>query len=131
MENKKISLRAWMFIKIIPAVLLLAYYYMSVRTTYTSFDRFLPNVIGAFLGALFIVIFKKEQEIEDERARESKNLVDALCLKISLGLFTVIIFVLAVGSFSSIIIGYFIAIAILIITMIRAIAFYIVDKKGV
>ena len=131
MDNKKISLRSWMFIKIVPAVLLLAYYYMSVRTTYTSFDRFLPNVIGALLGALFIVILKIDKDIEDERAKESKNLVDALCLKIALGLFTVIIFVLAVGSFSSITIGYFIAIAILVITMIRAIAFYIVDKKGV
>lgn len=75
---------------------------------------------------------KYKQESPDEMAEANLRRCDAICLKISVAAFIVIGFTCAVGRMvlTTEIIGYGLMAALILISVVRTIIFYLMDKKG-
>lgn len=75
---------------------------------------------------------KYKQESPDEMAEANLWRCDAICLKISVAAFIVIGFTCAVGRMvlTTEIIGYGLMAALILISVVRTIIFYLMDKKG-
>lgn len=131
--NKKISLRTWMIIKILPAILLFSYYWMFARNDYSSLYEVIQNSLAGLTGIFFAFQFfyGKKIEIIDEFTKEILYKTDSLCLKICYTLLVIISFVSVIFELSGIIIGYLVVGTILLLTIIRAISFCIIDSKGI
>lgn len=52
-KTKTINLRAWMFLKIAPAALLLLYYWMCARTDFHASYLYVQPAVLALAGGLF------------------------------------------------------------------------------
>lgn len=79
-----------------------------------------------------IRVKKYKQESPDEMAEANLWRCDAICLKISVAAFIVIGFTCAVGRMvlTTEIIGYGLMAALILISVVRTIIFYLMDKKG-
>lgn len=75
---------------------------------------------------------KYKQESPDEMAEANLRRCDAICLKISVAAFIVIGFTCAVGRMvlTTEIIGYGLMATLILISVVRTIIFYLMDKKG-
>lgn len=75
---------------------------------------------------------KYKQESPDEMAEANLWRCDAICLKISVAAFIVIGFTCAVGRMvlTTEIIGYGLMATLILISVVRTIIFYLMDKKG-
>ena len=79
-----------------------------------------------------IRVKKYKQEAPDEMAETNLRRCDAICLKISVAAFIVIGFACAVGRMvlTTEIIGYGLMAALVLISVVRATIYYLMDKKG-
>ena len=133
---KKVSLRELVADKIIFAVLIALYYWMWARSDWKDYYITVQNVIFIFSFYYFVSrairVKKYKQEAPDEMAETNLKRCDAICLKISVAAFVVIGFACAVGRFAltTEVIGYCLMGALLLISVIRTIIFYLMDKKG-
>lgn len=133
MKNEKMNLRTWMVIEILPAILLFTYYWMCVRKDYSLLYVGIQNGIAGLTGVFFAIQFFYGKKIEsvDEFAREILCKTDSLCLKICYVLLVLICFASVIFGLSGIIIGYLVVGTILIITIVRAISFCVIDSRGI
>ena len=130
---KKVSLKVWMFLKVVPAVFFLMYYWMWTRrdfdTSYLYIQKVVFIIMGLTLG--FQIGYAKKKDIFDEFAKENLKTTDSICLKVAyiLMIITAIscVFPITTGKIA----GYFICISILLLTILRASIFYFIDKKGI
>ena len=124
-KTKTINLRAWMFLKIAPAALLLLYYWMCARTD-------LQSAVLALAGGLFVyqLYYAKHRDIFDEFARENLKTTDSICLKIACEVLVLAAVLCVFSDFSGIVVGYALLIGLLAMTVARAVLFTVIDKRG-
>lgn len=121
-----------MFIRVLPSIVLVMYYWMITRYDFNINFIAIQNIVFGFFGVfLFLIFGKKNRDIEDEFAKQNKMKVDSFCLKISYLIFIAIALINAVFELYTVVLGYFAVGSILILSIIRAVAFYILDTRMV
>ncbi|AZV56882.1 hypothetical protein [Clostridium sp. AWRP] len=130
MKDKKISLRIWISAKIIPALLFLMYYWMSVSLTFKPIHTLIEYLLLG-LTLVFLALLKGNSEIFDEFAKETLNKTDSICLKLSYLFMAGILLPSAFITPSGIMTGYLIAAGIVALTILRAIIFCVIDMRGI
>lgn len=131
-KTKTINLRAWMFLKIAPAALLLLYYWMCARTDFHASYLYVQSAVLALAGGLFAyqLYYAKRRDIFDEFARENLRTIDSICLKIACGVLVLAAVLCVFSDFSGIVVGYALLIGLLALTVARAVLFTVIDKRG-
>lgn len=131
-KTKTINLRAWMFLKIAPAALLLLYYWMCARTDFHASYLYVQSAVLALAGGLFAyqLYCAKRRDIFDEFARENLRTTDSICLKIACGVLVLAAVLCVFSDFSGIVVGYALLIGLLALTVARAVLFTVIDKRG-
>lgn len=131
-KTKTINLRAWMFLKIAPAALLLLYYWMCARTDFHTSYRYAQSAVLALAGGLFAyqLYYAKRRDIFDEFARENLRTTDSICLKIACGVLVLAAVLCVFSDFSGIVVGYALLMGLLALTVARAVLFTVIDKRG-
>ncbi len=131
-KTKTINLRAWMFLKIAPAALLLLYYWMCARTDFHASYLYVQSAVLALAGGLFAyqLYYAKRRDIFDEFARENLRTTDSICLKIACGVLVLAAVLCVFSDFSGIVVGYALLIGLLALTVARAVLFTVIDKRG-
>ena len=131
-KTKSINLRAWMFLKIAPAALLLLYYWMCARTDFHTSYLYVQSAMLALAGGLFAyqLYYAKRRDIFDEFARENLRTTDSICLKIACGVLVLAAVLCVFSDFSGIVVGYALLIGLLTLTVARAVLFTVIDKGG-
>ena len=131
-KTKSINLRAWMFLKIAPAALLLLYYWMCARTDFHASYLYVQSAVLALAGGLFAyqLYYAKRRDIFDEFARENLRTTDSICLKIACGVLVLAAVLCVFSDFSGIVVGYALLIGLLALTVARAVLFTVIDKRG-
>lgn len=131
-KTKSINLRAWMFLKIAPAALLLLYYWMCARTDFHTSYLYVQPAVLALAGGLFAyqLYYAKRRDIFDEFARENLRTIDSICLKIACGVLVLAAVLCVFSDFSGIVVGYALLIGLLALTVARAVLFTVIDKRG-
>lgn len=132
MKNKTINLSAWMFFKAIPAALLVVYYGMCAWNGYNPVIRYLHAVCLTLAGAIVLgqISYAKKHNIFDEFAKENLKTTDSICLKLAYVLMVIAALACVFADFNGIIAGYFVVGGIFLLTILRAIIFAVIDKKG-
>lgn len=132
MKNKTINLSAWMFFKAIPAVLLLVYYGLCTWNGYDSIIRYLHAACLTLAGVIVLgqISYAKKHNIFDEFAKENLKTTDSICLKLAYVLMVIAALACVFADFNGIIAGYFVVGGIFLLTILRAIIFAVIDKKG-
>lgn len=132
MGTKKINLSAWMFLKITSAALFLVFYWMCTRDSFHPAYMYIQTAVFAIAGLFvgFQISYAKKKDIFDEFARENLKTTDSICLKIAYALMIIAAIVCIFTDFSGVIAGYGILISILVLTILRAVIFTMIDKKG-
>ena len=131
-KTKSINLRAWMFLKIAPAALLLLYYWMCARTDFHTSYLYVQSAVLALAGGLFAyqLYYAKRRDIFDEFARENLRTTDSICLTIACGGLVLAAVLCVCSDFSGIVVGYALLIGLLALTVARAVLFTVIDKRG-
>lgn len=131
-KTKTINRRAWMFLKIAPAALLLLYYWMCTRTDFHTSYLYVQSAVLALAGGLFAyqLYYAKRRDIFDEFARENLRTTDSICLKIACGVLVLAAVLCVFSDFSGIVVGYALLIGLLALTVARAVLFTVIDKRG-
>lgn len=131
-KTKTINLRAWMFLKIAPAALLLLYYWMYACTDFHTSYLYVQSAVLALAGGLFAyqLYYAKRRDIFDEFARENLRTTDSICLKIACGVLVLAAVLCVFSDFSGIVVGYALLIGLLALTVARAVLFTVIDKRG-
>lgn len=126
--KKKVSLKVWMIIKIIPALLLVLFYWMLVNKKYNPIHTYLQYAI---LACMFISLYivEKNRDVVDEYTKEILSKTNTVCLNLSYAIFGVLLFVCALNT-NSIVIGYGIVISLFILIVLRSIIFCVLDSRG-
>ena len=121
-----------MFLKAVPAVLLLLYYWMCTIEGYNPVFRYIHAATLVLAGVIVWaqISYARKHKIFDEFARENLKTTDSICLKIAYALMVVATLACIFADFSGIVAGYFVVGGILLLTIIRAIMFAVIDKKG-
>lgn len=132
MKSKKINLSVWMFLKVIPSILLVVYYWMCTVDGYDPVFRYINGAVIAIAGIVVLeqISYAKKNKLFDEFGRENLKTTDSICLKIAFVLMIIATLACVFADFSGIIAGYFVVGGILALAIIRAIIFTIIDKKG-
>lgn len=126
--KKKVSLKVWMIIKIIPALLLVLFYWMLVNKKYNPIHTYLQYAI---LACMFISLYivEKNRDVVDEYTKEILSKTNTVCLNLSYAIFGVLLFACALNT-NSIVIGYGIVISLCILIVLRSIIFCVLDSRG-
>lgn len=137
--RKKVTLRELVGSRIILAALLAIYYWMWARRDWHDAYLLIQQAVGVF-AALFFALQamrrqKYHQEERDEMAERSLLRADSLCLKLGAAALIIIAFAgnfltFSVGGESGAVTGYLLMGLLLALTIVRLIAFCILDAKG-
>jgi hypothetical protein len=148
--RKKLSLRIWMYLKIIPITIITAFYFLDVRVMSNHpLHTAIIFIIFAGLGLFFH--YTKKKDLFDESAKESLRRTDSICLKVIFTVAILIVFCQFITSafdfrfyldeasppihslldLSGVVLGYGVVLLILILTILRAIIFTIIDRRGI
>ena len=132
MKQKPINLCLWMFLKTIPAALLLLYYWMCTLEGYNPVLRYLHGItLVLAIGLAWTQIsYAKRRQLFDEFARENLKLTDSLCLKLACLLMAAATLACVFADFSGIVAGYCVVWGLFALTVVRAILFTVIDKRG-
>ncbi|QQQ86860.1 hypothetical protein JHD53_01830 [Peptacetobacter hiranonis] len=130
--KKEVNLRMWLFFKSVPAILLFIYYALCTVNGYNPVFRYLHAV--TLVLSIFLVYwqhsFEKKNCIFDEFGSENLKTTDSVCLKFAFMLMAIETLACIFADFNGILAGYFVVGGIVILTIIRATIFTIIDKKG-
>lgn len=130
--KKTTNLRIWMFLKTIPAVLLLLYYWLCTVEGYSPVFRYIHALTLVLAGGLvwWQISYAKKNAIFDEFGLENLKTTDSICMRIAFILMTVAALVCVFANFDGIIAGYFVVGGILVLAVTRAVIFSVIDRKG-
>lgn len=137
--NGKVSLREIVGTKIIYAIILVTYYWMWARTDWKDWYETLQSALAVFLILFFTFqatrIRKYKKEGVDELAEQNLRRCDSICLKVFLLIMVIAAWAAAmlghIDVLGAEVIGWWIVLSILVITILRTILFCIMDSKGV
>jgi hypothetical protein len=140
-----------MFLKIIPSALIVLFYFVDVSVRENAIVH--TVILFALLASLGLFFhYDKRKDFFDEFAKENLRRTDSICLKIVFGISILTIFlqffttstlgrffvdfvddfrVHTLLDFSGSVIGYWIVFLILLLTILRAIIFSIIDRRGI
>ncbi len=128
-KDKKVNLRVWMVVKIIPSLLIFAYYWMSIRRYYQPvYITVQYTLIGCTIVLLRII--KGKREVFDEFAKETLYKTNSICLKIAYIIMVIALFSATFINPNAVMIGYLIAGGIVVLTIAQAIIFCVIDRQG-
>ena len=88
------------------------------------------SLVLAGVIVLWQVSYTKKKKLFDEFARENLKTTDSVCLKIAYAFMVIAALACVFADFSGIIAGYFVVGGILLLTIVRAVIFAVIDKKG-
>ena len=74
--------------------------------------------------------YARKRKLFDEFARENLKTTDSICLKVAYGLMTAAALACVFADFSGIVAGYCVVGGILLLSLIRAAIFAVIDKRG-
>lgn len=132
----KVKLKEILASHIIIAILIAIYYWCWARNDWKGYYVTIQNTIGIFAFLFFIAqsirISKYKREVNDEMSIANLRKSDSICFKILVILIIFIAFLSAILRFeiSAEIIGYVLIGSIVLISIVRVMLFYIIDKKG-
>ena len=134
-KNKKVTLLELVATKIIYAVLIATYYWMWARRDWHNYYENIQYAVAIFT-CIFLMsqasrIRKFKKEVVDEMAMANLKRADSICLKIVAVVSIVVAFTGAMEVMNQVQMGYIIMALLILITIIRTIIFYVMDKKGV
>ncbi|EOT44391.1 hypothetical protein [Enterococcus columbae] len=137
--NKKVSLKEIVGTKIFYAVILVSYYWMWARSDWKEWYSTLESLLGFFFFCFYtfqrIRIRKYKREGVDELAEQNLKRCDSICLKVFIVAMVIAAWAAAaighVNIFGAQVIGWWIVLSILAITILRTVLFLIMDNKGV
>ena len=131
----KVTLREIVANKIIYAMLIAIYYWMWSRRDWKDYYEIIQYVVIIFTCAFLSVqasrIRRFDKESIDEMAKENLSRINHMCLRVLVGVVIIIAFAGAMELLSHVMMGYALVSSLLIISIIRAGLFYIMDVKGV
>jgi len=135
MENRKVSIRQWTKLQVVPAICLLVNYYMSVQwldTTSAEADLRM-NLIRLAIMLLIIaalLLVRRKRDVMDESAKQVIDRANALSFK----WFFMYSGAVALGASMIVenakIIGYFIAGGFVATSIVRAVIVHVLDSRG-
>lgn len=132
MKIKKVNLKVWMFLKAVPAVFFLLYYWMCTRNDFQPYYKYIQTVIFIITGLTigFQIEYARKKDIFDEFAKENLRIADSICLKVAFVLMILTAIACIFPSVTGKIAGLCIAGGILLLAVLRAAIFFIIDRKG-
>ena len=134
--KSKVTLKEILVSHIIIAVLIAVYYWCWARSDWKEYYVTIQNTIGILTFFFFVTesirVSRYKKEVKDEMVIANLRKSDSICFKVLAILIVLIAFLSAILRFnlSSKIIGYVLIRTIVVISIVRAILFYIIDKKG-
>ena len=133
---KKVTLKELVADKIIFAVLVAIYYWMWARNDWKDFYPAVQTVmIGVtfwYFAFLSIRVRKYKKETADEMAEANLHRCDSICLKVCIAALILIGFACTIGRFvlTTELIGYCLMGTLIFIEIVRTVAFWLMDEKG-
>ena len=133
---KKVSLRELVADKILFAVLVAIYYWMWARNDWNDYYPAIQTVVVGFTFWYFafraIRVRKYKQEAADEMAEANLHRCDSICLNICMAALIGIGFACAIGRFvlTTEVIGYCLMGTLILLAIVRTVAFWLMDAKG-
>ena len=133
---KKVSLRELVADKIIFAILIAVYYGMWARNDWKDYYTTIQMIVCIFSFYYFVSrsirLRKYKKEAPDEMAEANLRRCDKICLRICVAALVFISFLCAAGRFAltTEVIGYCLVGVLVLLSIIRTIIFYFMDKKG-
>lgn len=133
MKIKRVNLKLWMFLKVVPAVFFLLYYWMCTRSDFQPFYRHIQTVIFIITGLTvgFQLEYARKKDIFDEFAKENLKTTDSICLKVAFVLMVLTAVACVFPPVTGKIAGYCITTGIVLLTILRASIFLVIDRKGI
>ncbi|APM37419.1 hypothetical protein [Clostridium kluyveri] len=132
--KKKINLKIWMIVNIMPALFLLLFYWINVKIkhnlTYALTYTLLQYIILVFMGVSLYFV-KKNRDIVDEYTKKILGMVDTICFKLSYVIFGFLLLSCLLIGASPIFIGYEIAGALCLLSVVHSIIFCVLDSRGI
>ena len=132
MKVQSINLSLWMFGKAAPAALFLFYYWACTVDGWNPVFRYV-QAVSLVLAAVLVwaqVSYARKRKLFDEFARENLKTTDSICLRVAYVLMTAAALACVFADFSGIVAGYCVVGGILLLTLIRAAIFAVIDKRG-
>ena len=133
---KKVTLKELVAGKIIFAVLVAFYYWMWARNDWKDFYPTIQTIVGGFTFWYFVFrairVRKYKQEAADEMAEANLHRCDSICLKVCMAALIGIGFACAIGRLvlTTEVIGYCLMGTLILIEVVRTVAFWLMDEKG-
>lgn len=133
---KKVSLRELVADKIVFAILIATYYWMWARNDWKDYYTTIQVVVCIFSFYYFVSrairLKKYKKETPDEMAEANLRRFDKICLRICVAALVFISFLCAAGRFAltTEIIGYCLVGVLVLLSIVRTMIFYFMDKKG-
>ena len=133
---KKVTLRELVADKIVFAALITLYYWMWARNDWKDSYQTIQYVIFVFTFFYFVFrasrLRKYKQENIDEMAELNLKRCDSICLKLCVAALTLIGFLCALGRLvlTTEVIGYCLMGTLILIEVVRTVAFWLMDEKG-
>ena len=105
---------------------------MCTRDRFHASYMYIQTAVFALAGALVAwqISYAKRRDIFDEFARENLKTTDTICLKIAYTLMVIAAVACIFSDFSGELAGYCIIISILLLTILRAVIFTVIDQKA-
>lgn len=132
MKTKKVNLKVWMFLKAVPAVFFLLYYWMCTRSDFQPYYKYIQTVIFIITGLTvgFQIEYARKKDIFDEFAKENLRFADSICLKVAFALLILTAIACIFPPVTAKTAGLCIAGGILLLAVLRAVIFFVIDRKG-
>jgi len=130
MANRKISIRQWTMIQIIPGVAVFANYYIGVQAMQQNAPPGFIVLGVTILILIALLLIRKKRDVMDESAKQVMDRANSLCFKgffIYCGGVAVLVSLL---TGDATIVGYMITGGITATTIARAISVSILDSRG-
>ena len=129
--KKKVTLRELLGEQIVLTILIALYYWMWARRDWQSYYEVIQNCVAVFAILFFAImadrIRKYKKEAKDELAIQNLRRSDAICMKIVV----VGMIAIAVEAASGIVMGYLLVGLLVVLAVVRTVAFSVMDLKGV
>ncbi len=133
--KKKVTLRELLGEQIVLTILIALYYWMWARRDWQSYYEVIQNCVAVFSILFFAImadrIRKYKKEAKDELAIQNLRRSDAICMKIVVVGMIAIAFAGAVEAVSGIVMGYLLVGLLVVLAVVRTVAFSVMDLKGV
>lgn len=137
--SKKVSLKEVVGTKIVYAVVLVSYYWMWARADWEEWYGTVQSVLAIFLFGFFTIqamrIRKYKKEGVDELAEQNLRRCDSICLRVFMLVMVIAAWTAAIFGhldiFGAEVIGWWIVLSILGVTILRTVLFLVMDSKGV